>query len=223
LVLGLFAALILAGGLIVLGSSAIGKQASPTPLSTNPGSSTQVPPPPGGGFAKGNAASKVTLIEYADFQCPFCGMVARLVQPQIDKLYIQTGKILYVYRNFAFLGPESFWAAEASECANDQGRVWEYIDKVYTNQRGENQGAFSKENLKRFAQELGLDMTAFRQCLDSGKYSQKVRNDSAFAQARGITGTPTFILNGKIADVMAADPAVIIRNLSALIDAELAK
>lgn len=109
----------------------------------------------------------------------------------------QSGAIRFEYRHFAFLGPESFWAAEASECAADQGMFWAYVDKVYRNQRGENKGAFAKENLKRFAKELGLKTGEFNACLDDGKYRETIKAQAEQGQKDKVKGTPTYLVNGK--------------------------
>lgn len=101
------------------------------------------------------------------------------------------------YQHFAFLGPESQWAGEASECAADQDAFWEYHDKLFESQSGENRSAFDKENLKRFADELGLDTKAFDECLDSGKYTSIVQNETQAAQSLGVRSTPSFLINGK--------------------------
>ncbi len=108
------------------------------------------------------------------------------------------GKVRFVFRHFAFIGDESLWAAEAAECANEQGRFWDYYDKLFEEQAGENIGAFSKENLKRFAAELGLDTKQFNRCLDSGKYSAKVQQETAQGRQKGVRGTPTLFVNGKL-------------------------
>ena len=105
--------------------------------------------------------------------------------------------VRFGYQHFAFLGPESQWAGEASECANEQGAFWEYHDKLFDSQSGENQGAFTKDNLTRFAVELGLDAKAFDECLDSGKYTSIVQNETKAAQSLGVRSTPTFLINGK--------------------------
>ncbi len=103
------------------------------------------------------------------------------------------------YQHFAFLGQESQWAAEASECAGDQTEdaFWAYHDKLFNSQNGENQGAFSKDNLKRFASDLGLDTQAFNQCLDSGKFTTIVQSETQNAQALGVRSTPTFVVDGQ--------------------------
>lgn len=102
----------------------------------------------------------------------------------------------FIYWNFAFLGDESQWSAEAAECAADQNKYWEYHDKLFASQQGENQGAFSKENLKKFAADLGLDTATFNECLDSGKHTAVVTSDTQIAQQIGVRSTPSFIVNG---------------------------
>ena len=101
------------------------------------------------------------------------------------------------YQHFAFLGPESQWAAEASECAAEQSAFWEYHDLLYERQAGENQGAFNKDNLKQFAGDLGLDTAAFNTCLDSGKHADLVSTETAMIQSLGVRGTPAFLINGR--------------------------
>ncbi len=122
------------------------------------------------------------------------------------------------YQHFAFLGPESQWTAEASECAAEQDAFWEFHDLVFDRQAGENQGAFSKENLKQLAVELGLDTAAFDSCLDSGKYAALVRTETAGAQSLGVTGTPAFLVNGR--PVVGAQPFEVFEQA---IEAELGK
>ena len=101
------------------------------------------------------------------------------------------------YFNFAFLGDESVWSAEAAECAGDQDAFWEYHDYLFSHQNGENQGSFSKDNLKGFAAAMGLDTKAFNTCLDSGKYTQFVQDQTNKARELGVQSTPTFAVNGQ--------------------------
>ncbi len=145
---------------------------------------------------KGDADAPVTILEFSDFQCPYCGRFFAQVGPEINRQYIETGKARLGYIHFAFLGPESLWSAEASECAADQDAFWEYHDKLFNNQNGENKGAFSKENLKGFAADLGLDMEAFNQCLDGGVYTEYVQSQVDFGRQIGVQSTPTFLVNG---------------------------
>lgn len=108
------------------------------------------------------------------------------------------------YWHVAFLGEESQWAAEASECAADQDKFWEYHDKLFASQNGENQGAFNKDNLKQFAADINLDTSAFNECLDSGKYTQAVQEQTGVANQLGVRSTPAFIING--VPVLGAQP-----------------
>ena len=162
------------------------------------GSSSSEPKPVSTDKSVGAAEAPVVVVEYADFQCPYCGQFAAGPEAQLREEYVGTGKVRFVYRHFAFIGDESMWAAEASECANDQGRFWEYHDKLFEEQAGENQGAFSRDNLKQFAADLGLDTTAFNQCLDSEKFKSKVEQENRDARNLRIQATPTVVVNGKV-------------------------
>lgn len=117
---------------------------------------------------------------------------------QIAPKYIDTGKAKVVYHHFAFLGPESQWAGEAADCASDQNKFWPYSLYILSHQAGENQGAFSKDNLKGFATQVGLDTTAFNTCFDSGKYTELVKQETGQGEALNIHGTPTFFVNGRM-------------------------
>lgn len=145
----------------------------------------------------GNPDAPVTIVEFSDFQCPFCGRFFKTVEPRIIEKYVKTGKVKFVYRDFAFLGEESEWAGIAAECSHEQGKFWEYHDYLFNHQQGENGGAFSKANLKRFAGAVGLDTAAFGACLDSDKYLDEVRKDSSDGRSLGVSGTPTNFINGK--------------------------
>ena len=145
----------------------------------------------------GDENAKVQIVEYADFQCPFCGRHQQLVAPEIIKNYVDTGKATYVYKHLAFLGNESVWSAVAAECAADQGKFWEYHNYLFTHQNGENQGAFNKDKLIGFGKELGLDMTKFETCVQSDATFDRVRADTEEGQKLGVVSTPTFFVNGK--------------------------
>jgi protein-disulfide isomerase len=145
----------------------------------------------------GDANAPITIIEFADFQCPYCGQFQSQTWPQINEQYVKKGLVRFGYHQFAFLGPESTWAAEASECAADQNAFWQYHDKLYAGQAGENQGAFNKDKLKQLAVDLKLDAKAFDSCLDSGKYTAQVNADSQAAGSLGVTSTPSFVVNGQ--------------------------
>lgn len=143
----------------------------------------------------GDANAPVTIIVFSDFQCPFCGLFATGALRQIDQAYVQTGQVRIGYQHMIFLGQESQWAAEASECAADQNAFWEYHNQLFERQSGENQGAFSKAKLKQLAADLGLDSTAFGACLDSGKYAQLVRDSTQAIRSLGVNSTPTFFIH----------------------------
>jgi protein-disulfide isomerase len=140
----------------------------------------------------------VVVVEYGDFQCPHCRQFAIGTERQLKEDYADTGQVRFVFRHFAFIGDESLWAAEATECANEQGRFWEYHDKLFEEQGGENVGVFSPANLKGFAADLELDTEQFNQCLDSGKYEAKVKQETAEGQRNGVRGTPTVFVNGQM-------------------------
>ena len=145
----------------------------------------------------GEEKAPVVVVEYGDFQCPACQRFFQTTAEQLKSEYVQTGQVRFVFRQFAFLGDESQWAAEASECANEQGRFWEYYDKLYWEQNGENVGIFSKDNLKRFAIDLELDTAEFDQCLDSGRYAEKIQQETLEGQQAGVRGTPTVFVDGQ--------------------------
>jgi len=158
------------------------------------------------------------VVEYSDFQCPFCQRVALGILPQLQKEYIGSGQVRFVYRHFAFLGTESVWAAEAAECAGEQGKFWEYHDILFANQRGENEGAFAIDRLKAFARDLGLDGAAFDACLDGERYLAKVQADRAAGQAQGVRSTPTIVVGESI--IVGAKPWA---DYQAAIERELSK
>jgi protein-disulfide isomerase len=119
------------------------------------------------------------------------------VLQQLAPNYIDTGKAKVVYHHMSFIGQESMWAGEAADCAGDQGKFWAYALYVLNHQAGENVGAFSKENLKGFAKQVGLDTNAFNACLDGDKYLTAVKQETAQGDQLGITATPTFFVNGQ--------------------------
>jgi protein-disulfide isomerase len=147
---------------------------------------------------RANAGAKITIVEFSDFQCPYCERFHQQVEIPLIKQYVDTGKANFVYKHSAFLGQESVWAAQAAECAADQGKFWEFHDLLFTRQSGENQGAFTKDNLIGFAKEMGgLDMTKFEPCLKNDETQARVQADTQEGQAAGVRGTPTFFINGQ--------------------------
>ncbi len=149
------------------------------------------------GRAWGPADAPVLIEEYADYQCPFCGQFATGVGQELADFYAATGQVRFEYNNFAFIGSESQKAAEAAECANEQGMFWQYHDTLFANQRGENIGAFSNAMLKNFALAIGLDTDAFNSCFDSGRHASTVRAEKTEGEGRGVNSTPTLFINGE--------------------------
>lgn len=169
----------------------------------------------------GNSKAKVSLVLYEDFQCPFCGKFFKENELSLRDKYVSTGKLSLVYRDFAFLGPESLRSAEATHCAKDQNKYWEFHDYLFTHQNGENKGAFSDANLKSFASSLGLDTASFNTCFDSKKYESLVIDSTKAGSAAGVNGTPKgfIVKDGKVFDTI--DGAESIDKVTAKIEAAL--
>lgn len=143
----------------------------------------------------GIPSAPITIIQFGDFQCRFCGRFARETEPQINHTYIEPGKINLVFKHFVTHGVDSMSAAMASQCANEQGRFWNFYKILYDNQGEENSGWAGVDNLKKFASQMsGMDANKFNSCLDNQKYKSIVENDTAFAYKSGFQGTTTFII-----------------------------
>jgi protein-disulfide isomerase len=148
----------------------------------------------------GNANAPVTLIEYADYQCPFCGMFFSQIEPTLKKNYIDTGKVKMVFRDFPFLGPESTAAGAAAACAQDQNKFWQYHDALYTAEGidgHENNGNLDRALFIKLAGNVGLNVNDFTACLDGNKYAATVADDYKNGVAAGVNSTPTTFVNGK--------------------------
>ncbi len=144
---------------------------------------------------QGEADAPVTIIEFSDFQCPYCGDWSSETGKKIKEEYVEEGLVRLGYWHFPFLGNQSVWAAEASECAGEQGAFWVYHDYLFGPESGGK--GFDKQNLKEFAAALDLDTEAFNECLDSGKFSQFVQGQRGIAQQIGVSSTPSFLINGE--------------------------
>jgi protein-disulfide isomerase len=144
----------------------------------------------------GDPNAPVHIIEYGDFQCPFCLKFWSETEPQLIEEYVNTGKVYFEYRSFPFLGPESEWAAEGAYCAGDQNKFWEYHDTLFTNWTGENVGDFTQDKLIQYAKALDLNMAEFESCLSEEKHKGTVEQDKAQAAADGVHATPTIFING---------------------------
>lgn len=186
---------------------------SPTP---RPRLVTQ-PRTPEGNFFIGRADAPVTVDEYGDFQCPACGEFARTIEPQLRIGYFVNGKARLVWHDYPWIGNESYVAAQAARCAGEQGGFWAYHDYLYAHQRGENLGQFSSQNLKAFAEDVGLDTTSFDVCLDNAHDLPSIREGLTQALDRGVNVTPYFFINDQ--PRIGAPP---LARFGALLDAALA-
>lgn len=160
----------------------------------------------------GPADAKVVVVEYGDFQCPGCKTFALETTPKIKADFVDKGQIRFAFRQMAFIGEESTLAAEATECANEQGKFWEYYDTVYENQGGENVGTYTVDSLTTWAGELSLNTETFRNCLTSHKYRGKVQQETRTGQNKGVYSTPAVLINDRL-----VDPGASYEQLKALI------
>jgi len=166
------------------------------------------------GTVRGNKDAKVTIVEFSDFQCPYCARHATETFPQIDKTYIQTGKVRYIFRHFPLPFHEfAQKASEAAMCAGDQGKFWEMHDKIFADQT-----KMAVEDLQKYASGLGLKIGDFNACLSSDKYKKVVTDDISLGTEAGVSGTPAFFINGTF--LSGAQPFA---NFQQIIEGELAK
>ena len=140
---------------------------------------------------KGRADAPVTIVEFSDFQCPFCARHVRDTIPLLTREYIDTGKVRYVYRNLPIesIHRNAVKAAEAAACANESGKFWPIHARFFANQQ-----SLAPAQLAGHAAAAGLDAAAFQQCLSSGRFTARVRKDISDGAALGITGTPAFLV-----------------------------
>jgi protein-disulfide isomerase len=160
---------------------------------------------------RGNPAAPVTIVEFSDFQCPFCARV----NPTLDRIRQTYGdRVKIVFKDYPLPNhPQAPKAAEAAHCAGDQNKFWEMHDAMFANQR-----ALEVPALKQTARAIGLNAAAFDQCLDSGKYQPTVRSGAELGEKMGVNSTPTLYINGR--SLLGAVP---FENFKAIIDEELAK
>ena len=153
----------------------------------------------------GKVKPHVTIIEYADYQCPFCVSLSNEVEPLIRKEYVATGKVDLVYKNFQFLGKESIDAAVAAECAKEQGQFWPFHDALYrakyidyANGGGENDGFYNVKLFDKIAQQLNLNKVAFDTCYANTAIFSRIQNETNNAMESGVAATPTIYINDKL-------------------------
>jgi protein-disulfide isomerase len=158
--------------------------------------------PSADGLALGPADAPVVVMEFADFQCPYCGLFHADIQDQLIERYVATGQVRFEFHHYIVIdnnvgGSESRHAAIASECANEQGAFWPFHALLFANQQGEGQGGFSDSRLRSLAQALDLDLGQFNGCFTSSAAAAAVTADEQLAQQFGLYSVPSLLVNGQ--------------------------
>jgi protein-disulfide isomerase len=167
----------------------------------------QVPTPPPAANADeqpgilGSADAPVTIVEYSDYQCPYCRRHVMQTMPQIQKAYIDTGKIRYIFKDFPLdFHPNASKAAEAARCAGAQGAFWAMHDRLF-----DSQGEWSPleqssalDTFVSYAQDMELDTSAFRTCLETGQFAAQIARDVQEGRQAGVEGTPSFLIDAQL-------------------------
>jgi protein-disulfide isomerase len=152
----------------------------------------------GGSPIMGNSNAPITILEWGDYQCTFCYKFHQNTLNTIQEDFINTGKVKLIFKDFPLNGQDSLLAAEASYCAEDQEKYWQYHDELYKNWGGERTGWITRESLENFANTVNLDLKEFNKCLDDHKYQNKVKIIHEFGKEIGIDATPSFLVfNGE--------------------------
>jgi len=164
---------------------------------------------------EGNGNAKVTIVEFSDFECPFCGRFYTDTLPQLKKEYIDTGKVKLYYRHYPLpFHPKAVPLALAAECANDQDAFWKMHDKIFENNA--TVATMTDDQIKQWGADLGLDTAKFNTCYDEKTHQKEIDEDNTAGAAVGVSGTPTFYINGK--QLVGAQPFAAFK---AIIDEEL--
>jgi protein-disulfide isomerase len=200
-------ALIMFGG---LAATAIAAVVAIIAVQSAASSTTTTIPPrvtTGDGRTLGDLDAPVTVVEYADFQCPVCKRAESSIVSRLEHDYVAGGQVKIEFRMFPFIGQESFNAAQAADAAAEQGKFWEYHDALFNAQAGENSGAFTYEKLVAIAQQVGLDVPRFEATLSANTYLAPVQQEADDARANGVASTPTFFIsdgNGDTTKIVGA-------------------
>jgi len=142
----------------------------------------------------GDSNAPITVLEWGDYQCTFCYKFHQNTLDTINDEFIKTGKIKLVFKDFPLNGPDSLLAAEATYCAEDQKKYWQYHDELYKNWGGEKTGWITRDSLDRFALNVNLELDEFNKCLDEQKYQNRVITLHEFGKEIGIDATPSFLV-----------------------------
>ena len=164
----------------------------------------------------GDPNAPITLVEFGDYQCHYCNVFFQSIEKDILKNYVDTGKVKIIFKDYNIIGEDSVIASQGAHCANDQGLFWEYHDILYSNWTGENNGWASPENLAIFAQQIGLNMNKWSECMKKGSHSQIILKSNDDARALELTGTPAFFIinsEGKVSKLFGAQPFEVFKRI----------
>ena len=164
----------------------------------------------------GDPDAPITLVEFGDYQCHYCNVFFQSIEKDIVKNYVDTGKVKIIFKDYNIIGEDSVKASQGAHCANDQGLFWEYHDILYSNWTGENNGWASSENLAIFAQQIGLNMNKWSECMNKGSYSQTILKSNDDARTLELTGTPAFFIinsEGKVSKLFGAQPFEVFKKI----------
>ena len=157
----------------------------------------------------GNPNASITLVEFGDYQCHYCHVFFESIEGKIMKNYIETGKVKMIFKDYNIIGKDSVKASQGAHCANDQGLFWEYHNILYSNWTGENNGWASGANLSNYAQDIGLEMNQWTDCMSQQKHSKTILDSNEDAKKLQLTGTPAFFVissDGQISKLFGAQP-----------------
>jgi len=171
----------------------------------------------------GDPNAPITLVEFGDYQCFFCNKFFHNTEQKLLENYVDTGKVKIIFKDFTIIGPDSMTAAHAAHCADDQDLFWEYHDMLYNNWNGENNGWASSENLLRMAQDVGLNIDEFTDCMLNEIHTQIISASNADARTLGLTGTPGFFVispSNQVTKIPGAQPYDVFQKI---FDSELEK
>lgn len=212
-------------GAIIVGCVLISGSILYTDFASNKGGvgnqqGNQQPPPPSGSgevsmdddAVLGDENAPVTMVEFSDYQCPFCRKFFIDTLPSIKKDYIDTGKLKLVFRDYPLnFHPAAQKSAEAAECADEQGKYYQMHDKLFAEQQKQGEGTvtYTVQDIKKWAGEIGLNAANFNSCLDSNKYKDEVAKDMADGQAAGVDGTPGFLVGKSTSDGIIKEATLI--------------
>jgi protein-disulfide isomerase len=146
----------------------------------------------------GNEDATLTVVEFADFQCPICTRFHVEGFSEFKSGFIDTGKVKFVFADFAFMGQESKDAAEAANCAHEQGKFWEYHNQLFSFMAGEDHAPYTTTILKQFGNNIGLNSEKFESCLNDSRYDQIIANNLELGKKYGVIGTPTIFIGNQI-------------------------